>query len=136
MKLVVFLLTLGMLATLGCSGGKQASDEAAPPAETSAKVPVPSGSAEPAPAAEAAATEGVEVTLAGTLGCGHCNYHVGSSCSAAVKTADGKIYILDVDEDSELFTQRQSGKAVTVVGMSRAGSEGVNHLDVASYELD
>lgn len=60
--------------------------------------------------------EGQEVTVSGKLGCGHCNYHVGTTCSAALQTADGGIYVLDVAEDSEWFQDRYDGLDLKVTG--------------------
>jgi hypothetical protein len=79
--------------------------------------------------------EGELVTLTGTLGCGHCTYHVGNSCAAAVKTSEGVVYILDkVGEDSELFQKRYDGTEITVVGVpSEQG--GANHVAVASWQM-
>jgi len=76
------------------------------------------------------------VSLAGTTGCGHCDFHIGDSCSAAMKTADGTIYILDgVDPESKLFTDRQNAMNVKVVGVVKDGADGAKHVAVASSEI-
>ncbi len=60
--------------------------------------------------------EGAEITVAGTLGCGHCTYHVGESCSAAIQTTDGAVFILDIAEESEWFQNRYDGTTLEVTG--------------------
>lgn len=78
--------------------------------------------------------ENGNVMLVGTTGCGHCDYKVGNSCSAAVQTADGAIFILDgVAQDDELFTHRQDGMKVKVEG-KLAHSADAHHIELVSYE--
>lgn len=72
---------------------------------------------------------GTEVTLAGTMGCGHCNFQVGSSCSAAMKTADGHIVIFDnVPSESEMFQKRMEGGPINVAGVISYDESGVAHM--------
>jgi hypothetical protein len=124
MRLFALALTLSALIAIGCGGEQQSADEAQTP---------PAASIPAASAPESA--HGGEMTLSGELGCGHCTYQVGTSCSAAVKTADGTVYILEVSDSSELFTERLSGKQVTVVGSMHAHGGEENHVTVASYEM-
>jgi hypothetical protein len=127
MRALAWILTMGMILVLaGCSGSSQeegtASDDAAT-AETHGTVATTE-------------TAGETVTLAGTTGCGHCNFHIGDGCAAAMKTADGTIYIIDgVDHGSDLFTKRMEEKPVTVVG-TVSEIDGVQHVDLTSYELN
>jgi hypothetical protein len=78
---------------------------------------------------------GEPVTLAGKSGCGHCSFNIGTSCSAAMQTADGQIYILDnVDQKSKLFEDRKSGMNLQIAGVVTE-KDGVRHLAVDSYEI-
>jgi hypothetical protein len=78
---------------------------------------------------------GGEVTLAGTLGCGHCTYHVTPDCSPCVKTAAGTIYVIDgAGEGSELMEKRFDALEVAVVG-TVAGSEEPKHIAMTSYTI-
>lgn len=78
-----------------------------------------------------------EVLVTGTLGCGHCTYNQGETCSAAMQTADGTVYILDgVTTDEEAFNQRFSGKEIVAVGtVVPAEGEGAAHLKVREYNM-
>ncbi len=79
--------------------------------------------------------EGPEVTLAGTLGCGHCTYHVTTDCSPCIKTAAGSIYVIDgAGEGSELMDKRFDALAITVVG-TVLGSDEPKHVAMTSYEF-
>jgi hypothetical protein len=99
------------------------------------------GAAQPAPApADAGAGRvavGSEVQFAGTLGCGHCSFHVTNECAAVVKTASGEVYVLDgVDESSPLWEKRlETGHTITVAG-KLAGVEPVKHVTMTSFELN
>ena len=97
--------------------------------------PPPAATPSPEPVIEAASapTEG-EITLVGNLGCGHCTYHQGTSCAAAIQTDDGTVYLLDVDSDSDLFTKRFDGGEVKIVGVV-SERDGERHVAVASYEM-
>lgn len=131
MKPFVLMLALVSLVVLGCGGEQQASDQP----KTSNETQTPPAASDPS-SAVSSTSEGAEMTVAGTLGCGHCTYHVGDACSAALKTADGKLYILDVDQDSELFTERLSGNQVVVTGRSHDHEGEAVHFAVGSYELN
>jgi len=57
------------------------------------------------------------VTVAGKLGCGHCNFHVKDSCSLAMQVDDGTVYLLEAgDRQDELMEVRLDQPAVTVTG--------------------
>jgi len=74
---------------------------------------------------------GTEVTLTGTVGCGHCTYQVGNSCSAALKTSDGIVWVLDgIGAGDELFENRFDGGEVTMAGVVHY-VDGVAHLTPA-----
>ena len=111
-------------AMVGCGGEAQEEVAETPAAEEIDH----SGHDHAAPAEEA-------ITLAGTTGCGHCNYHVTESCAAAMQTAAGDIFVIDdVDEADALWAARMEGKPVTVVG-SVSDVDGVQHVTMQSYEL-
>lgn len=113
--------------TLAACGGGGSAEQAEPapqvqtPAETAPETAAPAQTA--------------SVTLEGTLGCGHCAHSIGTSCSAAVQTADGKVYILqEMAAGSEPFDQRFGQKTIRVTG-SVVETEGVAYVKVDSYEM-
>ena len=128
MKALSLILICALCVAIGCASESDQSSG------------TPSGSGDSESTSQAAdhssgAASGDMVTLVGTSGCGHCNFHKGESCSAAMKTADGNIYILDgVDHDSEMFQKRMDGIQVKVTGVvaERAGD---NHVTVHSLEM-
>lgn len=56
-----------------------------------------------------------ETTVEGKLGCGHCNYEVGKGCSAAIKSADGKVYLID-KPSKEMMKARMKTPEAKVTG--------------------
>jgi len=127
MKRFVALTTVALLglgiAAAGC-GKKAATSDTAKEAKSA------SGAATPAPAGE--------VQLAGTLGCGHCVFHVTSECAACVKTASGEVYVIDgVNEQSPMWEKRmEDGHTITVAGTVVASNEGEpKHIAMKSFEL-
>ena len=88
MKRIVLLVSVAVLAA-GCAS--QENGESTPAEEPAI---------EAAPAVADAMPAGTELaSVTGTMGCGHCAYDVTSSCSAALQTDDGFVYILEgVDE--------------------------------------
>jgi predicted small lipoprotein YifL len=107
----------------------QATDHAAKPA------PAAQSETTPAPASGEGAAAG-EVQLAGTLGCGHCAYHVTPECAAVVKTASGDFYVLDgVGESSELWEKRLEGTRQISVTGTVMGTDKVKHLAMTSFDL-
>jgi hypothetical protein len=126
------LLTFSLIAVLAalaaCSGGgesQQAQGEVADQqAQSQAKTTIDEAEEAVAKTEAKQLEEGSEVTVVGTLGCGHCTYHVGDSCSAAIQTAEGAVYILDVAEESDWFKDRYSGTQLEVTGkIHHRGSE-------------
>jgi hypothetical protein len=135
MRTLIALAVPLLILTAGCSSRTDSSDDAAARTETDAAAET---ATTPAPATDMAdaPAPGTEVVLTGNLGCGHCTFHIGTSCAAAVQTADGGIYILrGVEQDSELFQQRKSGKEVRVVGTVSEGEDGTRFLDLESYQM-
>src|SRR5262245_63342772 len=99
MRPIVPVAIVALALTLaGCSR----KPDAEPQPNPGAAAPTPAVESTPSP--PAGGTPGVdEIQLAGTLGCGHCNYHATSECDATVKTASGAIFVLGgVDEKLDL----------------------------------
>ncbi len=133
MKIFALISVALLLLVVGCGQGEKAQSDTATKDTTEATSHEghdhATKSDNNAYDAKVAAT-----TVSGTLGCGHCNYSVGEGCSAALKTADGKIYILDgVAHDAEAFTERMSQPEIKVTGVLAEGDPG--HIAVQSYEL-
>lgn len=152
------LVALGLVAVAcGGGGGSQdtQADKAAPasaddhghdhddhdghdhPPTTAQEHPSAAGEAAGTPAGRATAEgaqaamlpTGSEVTLNGNMGCGHCNFQIGTTCSAAMKTADGHIVIFDnVPATTEMFQKRMEGAAVTVQGVVNYDPAGIAHM--------
>jgi len=133
--------TLGLLAAglllVGCAGGDGGADADASGEEASAAAMTDDHAGhdhgDDAPG-EMAATP---VTLTGTMGCGHCTFKKGTSCSSAIETADGTIYLLegaDVGQGSELFDKRMDGLTVTVTGTPME-KDGETVVTVTSHEV-
>lgn len=131
MKYLLILTLVPLFALSACSGGDtqdqstqalnnqqaQTGDRTQSGTEASgAKTAIDEAKTAIAQTEQAQLTEGQEITVSGTLGCGHCTYHVGDSCSAALQTKDGAIYILDVAQDSPWFQNRYSGLHLEVTG--------------------
>ena len=136
MKLVSGLCALMLaLALAGCggTGSDQATAEkkTAEPAQTSE--PAQTATREAAPAAQ---TAGTPTTLAGTLGCGHCNYEKTAECAAAIQTAGGEVYVIDgVTVPSPLWSAREARKQAQITGTVAKGEDGLMHLAMTSYQL-
>ena len=73
------------------------------------------------------------VELKGTLGCGHCMFHKTSSCAAAFKTADGKIYVID-NATPAVMNARDDGGTINVTG-TVTEKDGVLHVKATKQEL-
>ena len=121
----VSLLTFFAAACAANEPVEQAAPESAEPASALVE--------EAAEVMDAPFEIGQEVTLEGQLGCGHCNFHTGDACSAALQVADGPVVILDVPEDHELFTDRFSGRQIEVVGTIASIDDAGAHVEVASF---
>ena len=74
-----------------------------------------------------------EVTLQGKIGCGHCSYHVASSCAVSFKTADGKIYTL-TKADKDLMDARTSDATLKVTGVV-SEKDGKYFVDASKAEI-
>jgi hypothetical protein len=124
-----------VFAWAGCSKNAPEHQEAASQMHGDAHAGQTDASQTTTPDESQAATGGAEVSLAGTLGCGHCNYHVATECAAAIKTASGDVYLIDnADKDSELFQKRYDGIQVTVNG-NVSETDDVNHITMTSYKV-
>ena len=141
MKYLLVALVAASILT-GCSGGTSekasdpAGDDTASSAATGEQTDAGQTVDQHAAADHAAATTplgeaiptGTEVTLTGVVGCGHCTYHVGNSCSTALKTNDGTVWILDgISEGDGLFENRFEGAEVTMAGVV-SYVDGIAHL--------
>ena len=73
------------------------------------------------------------VDLKGTLGCGHCTFHKTSSCAAALKAADGKIYVID-NATPAIMTAREEAASAKVSG-TVTEKNGVLHIQATQQEL-
>ena len=73
------------------------------------------------------------VELKGTLGCGHCTFHKTSSCAAMVKTADGKLYVID-NATPQVMEARDEGGKIVVTG-TVTEKDGVAHVQATKQEL-
>ena len=129
MKFKALIASALLLFVLGCSGQNEASDVDASSIDADANT-------EAAVSHENTEANTVAMTVSGKVGCGHCDYKVGSSCSAAVKTESGDIVILTgVDSDDDLFRDRMSGKEITVTGTDAGIRDGHQFVTVGSYEM-
>lgn len=119
MKLVAGLCALVLAVALAGCGGT-GSDQAKVEKKT----------------AEPAAAAGTPVTLAGTLGCGHCNYEKTAECAAAIQTANGDVYVIDgVTVPSPLWSAREARKQAQITGTVAKSEDGLMHLALTSYQL-
>ena len=73
------------------------------------------------------------VELQGTLGCGHCSFHKTSSCAAALKVADGKIYVID-NATPAVMAAREDAVPAKVAG-TVTEKNGVLHIQATKQEL-
>jgi hypothetical protein len=131
----IAILTLAALLLGGCAKHEATEHEHAattPATSDSSEAAVP----HPQDVAGDAAVP-AEIQLAGTLGCGHCTFHVTSECAAVLRTASGESYVLDgVEETSELWAKRmESGHKITVSG-KLVGTDAVKHIAMTSFEID
>ncbi len=118
---VLMIPVVAVALLVGCSGGD------APASRDDCDPPLPDARAAAADAADTAAADAAEsvdalipgegeMVLAGTIGCGHCTFHKGDSCAAAMVSAE-VVYFLDgIEAGHELFDDRMSEKPLTVVG--------------------
>jgi hypothetical protein len=137
MKLLYGLCVLVFAAALtGCQGGG-GGEQAATTHETESAAPQATES-EAQATAEGTVAEGEMVTLAGTVGCGHCTFQKTDHCAAVLKTAGGQMYVIDgVEEDSDLWKERMEGsKEAEITGtVSKSEDDGLAHLNMSSYKI-
>ncbi len=120
-----------LLVLAACSGG--GGDASNAPAE-SAGTAVSQAGKIVEHAQEVADAVPAVVTVTGTLGCGHCNFHIGESCSAAIQTADERVYILDgLAAGDDLYDHRFDGGRYQVTGRAH-DVDGVHHLSADNIE--
>lgn len=130
MKRILVVLAAAV-ALAGCGTSSEKSNDTAMKDDHAGSMTEQHADAAPAteqkPAAEVIPA-GTEVTLTGAVGCGHCTYHIGTHCSAAMQTADGTIWILDgIEEGNEIFDNRFDGGEITMAG-TVSYVDGVAHL--------
>ena len=121
MLMLIGVVVLGL--AVGCGqGGEQAGEQAAD--QTAAVADDHAGMDD---AAEVAATPGTmevpadaemaAITVEGNLGCGHCTFHAKETCSLAMKSTDGTVYMLETgDQQESLMETRYDEAAVLVAG--------------------
>ena len=121
MTMPVALAALALV--FGCSGNtaEDASQADTPKADETAMAETDSHAGHDHAADEEAAggaeAEMASVTLSGTLGCGHCSYHMTESCAPAMKTADGVVYLIEGGEkQQELMDNRLDNPEVKIAG--------------------
>ena len=73
------------------------------------------------------------VELQGTLGCGHCTFHKTSSCAAALKVADGKIYVID-NATPAVMAAREDAAPAKVSG-TVTEKNGILHIQATKQEM-
>ncbi len=143
----MMLAVAGMAGLLlaGCGRGQKAADGGDRAALTersaSADAETPAAAESAAPGAEGRmlkAPEGTELasaTLDGTIGCGHCTYHLTPECALAMKTADGVVYVIENDPEHEAHMgERFSGRPISVTG--RVGEkDGLNVVYAETVDL-
>lgn len=131
MKLMMIAAASLGLILAGCSASDRGGRADSQQAESAAAAQPAATENAPAPVAYEV---GQEVDLSGSIGCAHCTFHVADSCAAAVQTSDDQVVVLDVGEDSELFTKRYDGGTVEVKGViDDAGDP--PHVKVETYNL-
>ena len=130
--LCAILLVAGCGGGSGYGDGDQATDQAETAQQEAHEAANEAGSAA---LVAPASYEGAEtMTLTGDLGCGHCSHQMGTSCSAALQTADGTVYILDGMGAGDMpFDKRFDGLKLKVVG-AVAQNQGTNFVKVDSVE--
>jgi len=80
-----------------------------------------------------AAQPPASVELKGTLGCGHCTFHKTSSCAAAFKTAEGKLYVLD-NATADVMNAREDGGTIVVTG-TVTEKDGLAHVTATKQQI-
>jgi hypothetical protein len=113
------------IAAWGCGGGaskERAASEDSTPAVDQAAADAGEVEATPARIPVPEESEAARVSLSGKLGCGHCTYHVKDSCTLAMKTDGGEVYLVQAGtRQEELMGKRYDDLSVLVTG--RIGEE-------------
>lgn len=113
------LMVLALLAGCGGNTAENASQTEDMQADSQTAMTETDGHEGHAHTQEAGGTEAetASVTMNGTLGCGHCSYHLTETCAPAMKAEDGVVYILESDKDrAELMDHRLDNPEIKVAG--------------------
>jgi hypothetical protein len=123
------------VAFAGCGG--QQSEQAKTESKAAEQANAPAAT-HTTPSVASTLTEGAKVTLAGTTGCAHCTFSVGTECAPAMKTTAGEIVCIDgVKEGSELWKVREDQRPIQLTGIvTKPQPDGPVHIQLESYELD
>lgn len=129
-----------MLAVLGWAlgcGGSQTDQTATK--EEAGDHPETAAAENATPAAQDVQTEDAaelaSVVMDGKIGCGHCTFHIGDTCSLAMEAEDGTVYLLEAgDQQAELMDVRYDRPMAKVTGrVADVDGQKVIHTD--SVEL-
>lgn len=124
---IVFPLALAVIALAAGCGQKQAKTEKQAQVKAEAQSAAGKAVSQAKDAAKqvgdkmqeaAVAADASMQTYEGTIGCAHCTFHIADACAPAMKTADGKIYVIDSKAEGydKAMGDRFSGKKITVEG--------------------
>ena len=109
-----------MVLALGCGSGEKTETAQNEPAATEDTNDQAAVETHANTGGKIKAPEGMElasVSLEGTIGCGHCSFHVKEECTLAFKAADGEIYIVEAgDRQDELMDIRIDEPAALLAG--------------------
>ena len=64
-----------------------------------------------------AAKKAKEVTAKGSVVCAHCDLSLKSSCQKAIKSTDGKVFLLDGKVAKQFFKNKENKKVKTVTAV-------------------
>ena len=133
-KLFSALCAVVLIAGCGGGSGSETAEQTEDAANTAHEEAMEQTQDQAALVAPASYDGAETTTLTGSLGCGHCTHQVGTSCSAALQTADGTVYVLDgMDAGDVPFDKRFDGITLKVVGKV-AENQGTNFVKVDSFE--
>jgi hypothetical protein len=101
-----YAVTLLLVASAGCGGG-----------DSTEKAEVESSQAMASMDAARHGALGQLASFEGKLGCGRCTYEKSTTCSPAVQTADGEVYMIEAGaRQDELSTHRLDRPEVKISG--------------------
>jgi hypothetical protein len=133
---LIGIAVLGLAIGCGQSGEKAADQTAANTADDHAAMD---------DAAEVAATPGMmevpadaemaSITVEGNMGCGHCTFHVKDSCSLAMKSTDGTVYMLEAGDQQEALMETRYDEAAVLVAGRVAEVDGQKIIYTDTVEL-